>query len=149
MGGGYHFAKKTSIQHWVPAKCFKIIDIKMFEKLEFLYWLNISLMKEVTSQLQMKGCNSALSREGSLSCHTCYDTGPQFTGLIRKVALYSRLIRQALGTKDFSDPDPHQLTRGQWKENECSIWIRPCLINKSCSFDNVELHLGICCSFLW
>ena len=38
-----------------------------------------------------------LSREGSLSCHTCCDTGLGFYGLIRRTAPFSRLLRQARG----------------------------------------------------
>jgi hypothetical protein len=38
-----------------------------------------------------------LSREGSLSCHTCCNTGPQFfSGLIRRIK-FSRLLRHTRG----------------------------------------------------
>ena len=37
----------------------------------------------------------ALSREESLSCHTCYDTGPRSHGLIRETAPLCRLLRNA------------------------------------------------------
>ena len=37
----------------------------------------------------------ALSREESLSCQTCYDTGPRSHGLIRETAPFSRLLRNA------------------------------------------------------
>ena len=53
------------------------------------------------SPLQVKGCNiltyarrsGPLSREGSLSCHTCCDTGLGLSGLIRRTAPFSRLLR--------------------------------------------------------
>jgi hypothetical protein len=39
-------------------------------------------------------CSGPLSRERSLSCHTCCDTGPRvFFGLIRRTTPTSRLLR--------------------------------------------------------
>ena len=43
-----------------------------------------------------------LSREGSLSCHTCCDTWPRYTRSHPKVRPASRLLRQARGTEDIS-----------------------------------------------
>jgi hypothetical protein len=40
-----------------------------------------------------------LSREGSLSCHTCCDTGPRFCGLIQRTAPFSRLLRHSWGCR--------------------------------------------------
>ena len=66
------------------------------EKLEFL--------------LPMKGwyalCPWYLNRKGwvlSLSCHTCYVTGPCFSGLAERVRHLLRLVRQ---TKVFLPKDP-------------------------------------------
>jgi hypothetical protein len=58
-----------------------------------------------TSPLPVKGCkilayarrSGPLSREGSLSCHTCCDTGPRISGLIRRTAPFSRLLRHTRG----------------------------------------------------
>ena len=69
-----------------------------------------------TSPLPVKGCkiqayarrSGPLSREGSLSCHTCFDTGPQFSRSHPK----DRPIQSPFTThkgmwKIYSDPDPH------------------------------------------
>jgi hypothetical protein len=57
-----------------------------------------------TSQLPAKGqiqayarCSGPLRREGSLSCHTCCDTGVGFSGLIRRTVPFSRLLRHTRG----------------------------------------------------
>ena len=38
-----------------------------------------------------------LSREGTLSCHTCCDTGPRFSILIQRTGPFSRLLRHTRG----------------------------------------------------
>ena len=62
----------------------------------------------VTAPLPLKGCRIttnarvlwSLSREGSLSCYTCYDTGPRFSqSQPRKSDPFSRVL-QAWGFGD-------------------------------------------------
>jgi hypothetical protein len=60
-----------------------------------------------TSPLPMKGCKILayawlswlLSREGSLSCHTCCDTGLSFSGLIWRTAPFSHPLMTRTGCR--------------------------------------------------
>ena len=51
----------------------------------------------VGERLQNAGLLQSLSREGSLSCHACCDTGPRFFGLILRTAPLSRLLQGERG----------------------------------------------------
>jgi hypothetical protein len=42
-----------------------------------------------------------ISREGCLSCHTSYEIGPPFSGLIRRTAPLSRLLRHTGGCRRY------------------------------------------------
>jgi hypothetical protein len=62
-----------------------------------------------TSPSPVKGCkisayarrSGPLSREGSLSCHTCCDTGPRFFRSHPKDRPFSRLLRHTRGCGGF------------------------------------------------
>ena len=66
-----------------------------------------------TSPLRVKGyeiwvyfwCIGPLSREGSLSCHSCSDTGPRFLRPHSKVCPFGRLSRQARLIEDMFLPE--------------------------------------------
>jgi hypothetical protein len=70
-----------------------------------------------TSPLPVRGCKNLayargsgpLSREGSISCHNCCDTGPRFSGLIGRTAPFSRLDvfwLSGFGEEDFKMTPP-------------------------------------------
>jgi hypothetical protein len=70
-----------------------------------------------TSPLPVKGCkipsyarrSGPLSREGSLTCHTCCATGPRFFGLIQRTVPFSSLLRHTRGCGgSILNPDPHR-----------------------------------------
>jgi hypothetical protein len=52
-------------------------------------------------------CSGPPSRQGSLSCHICCDTGPRFSGLIRRTAPFSRLFDTRM-CRIYCNPDTHR-----------------------------------------
>ena len=81
----------------------------------FTYRSNIfhshGVVSIASEELQHSGLCSVLvfyDSEGSLSCHTCYDTGPRFWGCQpRGGGAYScRLERQARDTESYSNACP-------------------------------------------
>jgi hypothetical protein len=69
-----------------------------------------------TSPLPVKGCkiyayarrSGPLSREGSLSCHTCCDTGPRFFQSHPKDRPIQSPLTTRMGMRrTYSNPDPH------------------------------------------
>ena len=62
---------------------------------------NIALEHMESSPLLVKGCKivtfDLLSRKGSLTCHTCFDTGPRF----RRSHPLGRFVRQARVVKIY------------------------------------------------
>jgi hypothetical protein len=70
-----------------------------------------------TSPLPVKGCkintyarrSRSLSREGSLSCHTCCDTEPRFSRPYPKDCSILSLLTTHKGMWSiYSKPDPHE-----------------------------------------
>ena len=67
---------------------------------------NISLIIIAVQGLQNLGLRQ-LTREGSLSYHTCYDTGPRCSRFHLKDRPFSRLLRQARDNEEHTHPDSH------------------------------------------
>jgi hypothetical protein len=84
-----------------------------------------------TSPLLVKGCkiqayaqsSGPLSRQESLSCHTCCDMGPWFfRSLPKNRPIHSPLMTHNGMWRIYSNPDPHgsalelhsPVTRGEW-----------------------------------
>jgi hypothetical protein len=97
-GNSYNFERylffTIHVYHWLIAWLF--IVLRLAQDFVFAYM--------ETSPLPVKDCkiwayarrSKPLSREGSLSCHTCCDTGPQFFWSHSKVS-FSRLLRHTQG----------------------------------------------------
>jgi hypothetical protein len=99
-----------------------------------------------TSPIPVKGCrvyayvrrSGPLSRKGSLSCHTCSESGPRFNRSPTK----NRSIQSPLTTHEgvwriYSNPNPTGLHRGCW-QSKCSlaysyVWLPRRISIWSCS----------------
>jgi hypothetical protein len=103
-------------------------------------WLYITLLRPVreyfthmeTPPLPVKGCkilaysrrSGSLNREGSLSCHTCCDTGPRFFPFHPKYRPTKSPLTTDLGMwRIYSNPDPHgsNMFEKQRKRNKQKI----------------------------
>jgi hypothetical protein len=85
-----------------------------------------------------------LSREGSLSCHTCCDTGPRFFRSHPK----DRPIQSPLTTHEdrmwriYSNPDPHG-GEDKWCTELCKILlVGHGAFNSNATYTNATLFLG-------
>ena len=82
--------------------------------IDWLYIVYRSIQEYIshkgTSSLPVKGWNiwafvlpfRSLSRQGFLSCHTCYDTGPRFTRFHPRNVPFSPLLRKARCSEDLA-----------------------------------------------
>ena len=91
---------------WILYMQFKCIDwlIVLF----CVLFENISLISgEMLQRLDLSTAFVAFTKEGSLSCHTCYDIGPRFTRCHRKELPHH--LRKARGTGDLFKSNPIRL----------------------------------------
>ena len=65
---------------------------------EFFTYMERSALPVKVCKIWVNAWRSGpLSREGTLSCHTCCDTGPRFSILIQRTGPFSRLLRHTRG----------------------------------------------------
>jgi hypothetical protein len=95
----------TDISDLVRASCWKSqclslpVDVgsSLCERTFLSDWLNIYCFTSLSRIFLFARCSWPLSREGSLLYHTFWDTRPRFSGLTRRTAPFSRLVRHARG----------------------------------------------------